>query len=296
MKEETKNVIFQAYTDVLEDNKLIILTTATTFIHSLIITGYIIWQIYIFLNWADLNISIQMSSIFLNYVKQLVQSPWRTTFLIIWGIIALVAYLLLPPIGYSAIIYRISGKTGDSIFESIWKWMLKFFPMFEFFGMISIFSPFLIFITISRLYFMGILDQTLIQIILVIRSLLSFFTSFFLAYAPFIIVLEDQPVLTAIRESSQLALLHIKTTFKFLVLKYFLAIRFIINILILLGIPMFVAFVALKSWVNQPLVHTILSFLFVGAFFLIAYINWIIEAFFISYWYIIYTYIKKIGE
>jgi len=128
----------------------------------------------------------------------------------------------------------------------------------------------------------------------VIWSVLSFFVSFFLAYTPFIIVLEDQPVLNAIKKSAQLAIMNVKTTFKFLVLKYFLAVRFIINIFIVLGLPMLVAYLALKSGINQPIVHNILTFLIIAAFLLIAYLNGIIEAFFVSYWYIVYEYIQKV--
>ncbi len=296
MKEETKNIIYNAYWAILEDSKLIWLTTLTTFIHSIIITGYIIWQIYVFLNGANLNESFAVAGLFLQYIKSLTSSPGRITFLIIWGIIAVIFYLLLPPIWYSSIIYRLSGKTSNSISASIWKWVLKFFPMFEYFGMISLLSPFLIFITASRLYFMHILDQPLIITILVIWSLLSIGTSFFLAYTPFIIVLEDKPVLTAIRESAQLAIMNVKTTAKFLILKYFLAIRFITNIVLLLGVPMSIAYFAFKTWAQANVIHTILLWLFAIVFGLIAYINGIIEAFFLAYWYTIYRYIKGIVQ
>ncbi len=296
MKEETKNIIYNAYWVILEDNKLIWLTTLTTFIHSIIITGYIIWQIYIFLNGANLNESFAIAGLFLQYIKSLTQSPGRITFLIIWGIIALIFYLLLPPIGYSSIIYRLSGKTSNSISSSIWKWVLKFFPMFEYFWMISLLSPFLIFITASRLYFMHILNQPLVITILIIWSLLSIGTSFFLAYTPFIIVLENKPVLTAIRESAQLAIMNVKTTAKFLILKYFLAVRFITNIILLLGVPMSIAYFAFKTWAQTNVIHNILLWLFALVFVLIAYINGIIEAFFLAYWYTIYKYIKWIVE
>ncbi len=296
MKEETKNIIYNAYWVILEDNKLIWLTTLTTFIHSIIITGYIIWQIYIFLNGANLNESFAIAGLFLQYIKSLTQSPGRITFLIIWGIVALIFYLLLPPIGYSSIIYRLSGKTSNSISSSIWKWVLKFFPMFEYFWMISLLSPFLIFITASRLYFMHILNQPLVITILIIWSLLSIGTSFFLAYTPFIIVLENKPVLTAIRESAQLAIMNVKTTAKFLILKYFLAVRFITNIILLLGVPMSIAYFAFKTWAQTNVIHNILLWLFALVFVLIAYINGIIEAFFLAYWYTIYKYIKWIVE
>jgi len=110
MKEETKNILLQAYEEVAEDPKLIWLTTITTFVHSLIITGYIIWQIYIFLNGADATYSFQFAQVFVSYIKQLTQSPSRIVFLITLFVIVAFAYLLLPPVGYSAIIYRISGK------------------------------------------------------------------------------------------------------------------------------------------------------------------------------------------
>ena len=292
MKEETKNIIHSAYWTILEDNKLILLTTLTTFIHSAIITWYIIWQIYIFLNGANLNDSFAIAGLFLKYIKTLTASPGRVTFLVIGSIITIIFYLLLPPIGYSSIIYRLSGKTQNSISSSIWKWILKFFPMFEYFWMISLLSPFLIFITASRLYFMHILNQPLIITTLTIWSLLSIWTSFFLAYTPFIIVLEDKPVLAAIRESAQLAIMNVKTTAKFLILKYFLAIRFITNIVLLLGIPMSIAYFAFKTGAQTNVIHTILIWLFSIVFILIAYINGIIEAFFLAYWYTIYKYIK----
>ena len=71
-------------------------------------------------------------------------------------------------------------------------------------------------------------------------------------------------------------------------------IRFLINIVILVGIPILVLYLFLKTGVaNLELVKYSIFFIMFLLFLLTAYVNAIIEAFFISMWYNIFSIIEK---
>lgn len=61
----------------------------------------------------------------------------------------------------------------------------------------------------------------------------------FYPYARMVITLEDEDFFPAMKRSMHLAIANIKITLKFVIITALLSIRFIFNILLLVGIPLF---------------------------------------------------------
>jgi hypothetical protein len=106
----------------------------------------------------------------------------------------------------------------------------------------------------------------------------------FLPYTKFIITLEGVDYFDAMKKSTSLAMTNLGKTVKYVLFNLFLYVRFLINIAIVIGIPLGMLYAASKlniadsAWF-QGLVISVLVILIA----LTAYINGIIEAFFISY-------------
>jgi hypothetical protein len=88
--------------------------------------------------------------------------------------------------------------------------------------------------------------------------------------------------------------MNLSVTLKYFSIQLVLYVRFFVNIIVLVGIPLLILYIFLKSgFVNLELVKYIVIFIMILLFFLTAYVNAIIEAFFISMWYYIFEEIEK---
>jgi len=91
-----------------------------------------------------------------------------------------------------------------------------------------------------------------------------------------------------------LAIYNMWITLKFIVINIFLYLRFIVNILIVVWIPLLLLRWASKLEIaNSPIFNTVVIIIIVSLMALTAYINGIIEAFFITYWWKVY---KRISD
>ena len=289
MKDIKEHILKESYSLISEDTRLIKLATFTTIFHSLIFTLYIIYQILFFI--SKLYKNPETDSLFhaiINYSKEIVKSDY---FRIVWipiAILLIIWYFLLPPIAESSLIYYLEKK---DIWYSLKNWIKKFFIMFELHWLLSVFNFLIFIITISRLYIMDILFNPIIIFILVIWLLIILWTTFFLPYTKFIICLENQDLKPAIKKSIKLALDNLWITLKFVIVNYLLYIRFVINILIIIFLPLWIIWL-ISIFVKNLQNSNIFKFFFWGsallAILIVTYINGIIEAFFISYWYKVY--------
>lgn len=127
---------------------------------------------------------------------------------------------------------------SDEGMGSLAKGIYKFFPMFEYNAAVSLFKIEVILFAVLRLSSNDILSSPLIIILLVIWSLVTLFVTLFYPYARMVITLEDEDFFPAMRRSMQLAITNIKITLQFVVVTFALSIRFIVNIIVLVGVPL----------------------------------------------------------
>ncbi len=291
MRGEINNAVEHAFWLVSNDTKFVRLTTLTTIIHS------IIFLCYVWISARRVVASNSESSWGIGDILRNLEWLFRSSWLIgraiwIWIILA-IWYFLMPPVWDAALIHYLSAdeKRGS---VSLWKWFVSFFPMFEYNSMMSFFSMLPFFIVVSRFWTLDLLDNILIIIILVLRGLIIFFASIFLPYTKYFIVLDDLKPLEAMKKSMNLALENFGVSIRWALLQYALSFRFIINILLFLGLPLLILYASTAFDFNKwwPLA-TLIIIVSVWVWLLTAYINWIIEAFFITLWHRLFVQIKK---
>ena len=281
----------EAYWLVSNDTKFVRLTTLTTIIHSIIFLLYV---------WVSSRRVFASNSANSKWLWNLLQSIellftssavfWRA----IWiGIILAIWYFLLPPIWEASLIYYLSAEEKRwSV--SLGKWFSQFFPMFEYNSLISFFTLLPYFIVLSRFWVLDLLGNILVIIIMVLWWLIILFAWIFLPFTKYYIVIEDLKPFDAMKKSMNLSLSHLGTATRTAVLQYILSIRFIINILLFLGLPLLILYIAtafdITHWWPVATIIIIVSII-VGL--LTAYINWIIEAFFITLRYRLFVEIKE---
>jgi len=284
------SILKKAYSKVVDDEKFVKLTFFSLLPYSLLFVAYLFYQAYFVItslkwgvHWNELKLYIENVFAF-----------WEHNLILFVLIIAfiLVAYFFIPPIAESALIFYLSEN--KSVGSSVWKWFLKFFPMFELHWFLSLFSFLFFFIVVSRLYVLDMLNPTFVLPLIIIWLIFIIFFNLTSVYAKFLVVLENYSPFDAIKESIKLTFVNFGITLKWFLMYVFLYIRFILNILFLIWIPLFVAYLFLKSNVSNVLVvkYTVYSVMFM-LFLITAYINSIIEAFFVAMWYEVFKKIEK---
>lgn len=277
------NILFDSYKDILNDTSLTRLATLTTIIYSIIFVIYVVYQTYSTISeTTDQSKTIDIA---IEYISFFIKNIEFAGFIFIWAIILAIWYFLLPPIADWALISYVKNKKHGWK-KALSKWILNFFPMFEYNAMTSAVNFLVFFIAISRAYSMWILNNIFIQILIWIWWLVLLFASIFFHYSKFFIILKWLWPIDAMKESIFLTFENFFLTIKFVFISYLLYIRFILNILFVIFIPLFLIRLNVKLWFFDS---NITKFMIYTSFWLLiiltAYINWIIEAFFISYWY-----------
>ncbi len=288
---KSENLLLEAYEQVSEDDRFVRITTSTTFLHSIIFLIIVLNNINFFINNTT-GKWVEMGTIF-KYINSLFLESWFTGAFIILLISLAVGYFLLYPIGEATLIYYLDNDKKDSRWSFL-KWLNKFFLMFEFIAMNGMGFNLLSFGFITmRIYTAWVLDNPFVITILWIWLTIILFLTFLRPYTKFIIVLENMEVMPAIGRSIELTTKNISMTVKFVIIWLLLQLRFIINTAIIVLVPIGMIFVAtsldiIDKTIFNPIIYgtTLLLFL------ITAYINGIIEAFFITYRYKLY---KKIS-
>ncbi len=291
ISEDHKSIVAHAYDHITDDTKFIRLTTITTFIHSMIFLVYIMYAVYFVV--IERNGSEMPIGNIVDFVMQLFGGPNMVGRFIAIAVVLAIGYFLLPPIAEASMIYYLDNYERKGT-VSLGRGFTKFFPMFEYDGIMTFFNPLIFVIFVSRFWVLGLLDRWLVLIVLIMRWIIIFFTAVFLPYTKFIIVLENASPLEAIKKSVTLALENLRQSVKFALVSYLLYLRAIVNVLIFLGIPWLIIYLATQFDINgQGAVKYVVYGTLIILGLLTAYINGIVEAFFTTIRYNIYRKMKE---
>ena len=283
-------IIKKSYDLLSEDSNLVKLTFLAFLPYSLIFVGYLFYQTYFVLtsaenwiHWSELKL----------YIENIFAFSWSHLWLtLLVASLVLVTYFFIPPIAEAALIEYLDKKKG--VWYALWKGILNFFHMFELHWFLSLFSFLFFFIVVSRLYILNMLDPLFVIPFLLIWFIFILFFNFSWIYAKYLVVLENLWPFEAIKKSIVLTFLNLKKTGKYFLLYLMFYIRFLINILIIVGLPILVLYLFLKANVsNASLVRYTVYFFMFSLFLLTAYVNWLVEAFFITMWYNVFKEIEK---
>lgn len=289
-KKMKRELISKTYENILEDWKLIKLATITSFFHSLVLMCLIIYRSYsIFQTYNGQSTNFQQVwEIFSSIIDS-----WMIWGFVVLALIAAIWYYLVPPISDAALIWYLEKKNSSwagKISSSIWKWFSRFFPLFEFNGSMSVFNVVMRITTLARAWANWVLQNPFIAGLLIIWGLVIFAVDILTPFTKFFIVLEKMKVFEAMKASSELVLENLWTTIKFVLIKYFLGLRFLINIVLVVGLPVAIVYYGNEFFQNN--LQNVMLGLFIFMLIVTAYITGIIEAFFTNYWYNVYKSLK----
>ncbi|MBP6911247.1 hypothetical protein KBC03_06755 [Patescibacteria group bacterium] len=155
-----------AYDHITDDTKFIRLTTITTFIHSMIFLVYIMYAVYFVV--IERNGSEMPIGNIVDFVMQLFGGPNMVGRFIAIAVVLAIGYFLLPPIAEASMIYYLDNYERKGT-VSLGRGFTKFFPMFEYDGIMTFFNPLIFVIFVSRFWVLGLLDRWLVLIVLIMR-------------------------------------------------------------------------------------------------------------------------------
>lgn len=215
---------------------------------------------------------------------------WYLLYILVSLAIIFVLYIVVIPIFEGALIRYIEQrkKHSASCSESLWVWMFRFYPLFEFNSIVSIFK--LISLVNAYLFTLRLLWMEYLwalNIFFLIIFIFSFIINILLAYARFEIVLENKSTFEAIGVSTQISLIHLKTTLKLYFMMFLLNLRVILNFILFIIFPLLA--LSITSYVWSLIFTTILLVIlwWIFLFFIIAlwYLAGVLEIFTKSMWY-----------
>ena len=209
-------------------------------------------------------------------------------------VIFLIVYILVAIIFEWWLIHLINAKKNDknmSYGDAIWRGIYSFIPIFEF---NNIFSEFKL-ISLLNLYlfairFVWLNNIKYINIVFVVLILISLVMNILLWYTKYFIVLENKKAAESIWKSAHLSILNFSTSIKLYFLMLMLNTRVVINFLVFLLFPIWMAFafIYVTSKVFLAITTIWLWILFLAFLILISYLTTVLEIFKVTAWYYAY--------
>ena len=259
---------------------------------------YTIFHIFLVLFFFNTIISNQYAkgldiSETLLYVFNKIQEFNIVGFIVTFIIIVIIWNVWIYPIGEGSMVYALNSE-DHKLTPAITKGLKKFFVMLKFEGLDWSFWFYTFITSVWRIWMMDILDNALITIIVIIRWLTVFWAMIFWPYAKYYILFENASVFDALRKSASLAFENLRTTIKALIFEKILWIRFIINAIIIVVVPLALVHLAVAFDVMDNQSVEIIIWVITGILILLAaYINGIFSLFFNNYWLKIFEEAKK---
>ncbi len=225
---------------------------------------------------------------------------WYITEILIWFVSFLLLYILFMPLFESTLISYIAKKkesdTLVNISDSVWVWLYRYLPLFEFwnifaqFKFISILNEYLFCLRFIGIEYIGYLSLAFSFLLFV-----STIVNILFAYARFEIILNNKSALESINESIKIAILNIWVTTKLYFYMFLVNIRIIINFFVFLFFPFFIATAITYITTKLFLIITVmvLSLIFLFLIILLGYLGWVFEILKTSIRYFAYIEWKK---
>lgn len=219
---------------------------------------------------------------------------WYVTEILIAAWIFIIFYIFLVPIFEWALIRYLDKKNSEenvSTWECLSIWLYRFLPLFKFWNLFSEFK----FLSIVNAYLFMIrffewnhIKQ--ISYVFLVLFIFSIFINIAIAYAKYIIVLENKKIYEAISKSTKLAILNLRVTLKIYLFMIILNIRVIINFIVFLSFPILIVlaiwFITTKVFLTIALIWLWIIFIFLILF--LWYLTWVLEVFRSAIWYYAY--------
>ena len=277
-----RQILSDSVTVLFQNPKLIRLSFLTLVFYSIVRIYFIVYYFNTFLLYKYES-WVQLSDAFI-YVLDKLNNQWILR-AVIWVIIVLIWYLWFHPIGEASVVSALDNPQ-QSAFRSFVRGSGKFFPMLEYSWLSIPFWVFTFCTVMLRLYLMDIFDNIFITIIVGIRWSLVLFASVCWSYARIIIALEGCQVFDAIKKSTSLAMNNLGLSVKLMFVELLLMLRFIVIGLLIVGIPVLLIYIAVwLDVIQNSFVETTIRVVAASLLLVIAYLNCIVEAFFLTYWY-----------
>lgn len=277
-----RQILSDSVTVLFQNPKLIRLSFLTLVFYSIVRIYFIVYYFNTFLLYKYES-WVHLSDAFI-YVLDKLNNQWILR-AVIWVIIVLIWYLWFHPIGEASVVSALDNPQ-QSAFRSFVRGSGKFFPMLEYSWLSIPFWVFTFCTVMLRLYLMDIFDNIFITIIVGIRWFLVLFASVCWSYARIIIALEGCQVFDAIKKSTSLAMNNLGLSVKLMFVELLLMLRFIVIGLLIVGIPVLLIYIAVwLDVIQNSFVETTIRVVAASLLLVIAYLNCIVEAFFLTYWY-----------
>lgn len=285
----TNDILLKSYEHIIDDTKFIRLVTITNFVHSLVFVFIVLYNIYNIM-WHFTS----ASTIDINqYITQILITPYIITLFAIVSVILVIGQFLLPPIWEAAIIYYLDDPDRQWKI-SIGKWLPKFFQLFEFDGMFYFFTYFTYMIFVGRLWILDIIYEPIVIILVIIWWILVIGVNICIPYTRYIMILENKSISDSISEAVSMAISNIYMSIKLAAITLILNLRFIINIILLVGIPAVFIYIIMYFGLdnNEFIKYCVYAIIWLLTL-LLAYINGIVESYFVCMWYEAYKFIRS---
>lgn len=254
--------------------------------------GYIAYQYFAFkssylFTSEEHSFLGQVVTFIANFIKE--HLSW-TVPMVVFAIIFAIAYFLYPTLAKAGAIQTITrNRNGQKIGVGggFRHGIMSFLPLLEYHLLIKTFGFFSILIEMS--FVLRNLGPVIFKILLplfILLIIIGFILTLLFTYADFYIVIDHEPIFSAMKKSAKMVIMHWKHTFLITFLMILIGVRIIIQAVIVFLIPALIVLIAgYLATVALPVTGIIVGGI-VGLVTLIlaAYLNGIVEIFSYTVW------------
>jgi hypothetical protein len=274
------------------DHKIIRLTLATSFFHSLIASLLIILNVNtLFARKYENGLYVGKVAEF--FVQEINKNQVISRVIGI-AIVLFLAYSIIYPLWQAAIIHYMNDK-DKSIKNALKKWRDNFFPMFEY-GIVSlILSPTVYWLALLKIAVSWGLHGSFTIFMLILRFIGMTVINALKVFTRYIMTIEGKWPYEAVLQSCDLSFSHFKETLKYLRIQTNLIINFSLNIFIILLLPIALIYISIQFNLLQysGVKRSVYGLFFLSIFFG-SYASSMVRAFCAYLWQEIYdSYTKK---
>ncbi len=295
-----KKILRESIKEVAHNYTLVRISFLTWFVHNLYFFVWLAWKINNVLHYRYEQTPDSM--FFINQIVNVFLDFWMWGLLFVIWLIFFVWYIILYPIGVAMMVYQLDTHKVQRR-----KWFDSYFS-------VVVMSWILSLITFSGwhlswmtwLFIMDIMNNILIQIVLGIFGLIILSSTLLFPFATYSLLLDDHgsdrpdtKARNALSNSAWLVSGHLWTTIKFSLLQMLLKLRFFINMVVVVGVPAWIAYLLITT--NLIVYETALiiaMWIWIVLLLFIVYVDSLIDAFFMTFWYKLYKFLmwKELEE